>query len=168
MQLVQRGGTHPHPVTDALLRQKHGLRTPEDVERSYEDAAEVEAAILLTKGLQGGWWPQKPGERRRDSSQHLLKELLSTPQSRGLPPGTGEKQSPLLSCGRWFCYTALGKHSLLGSPGEGQDKASSEPPNLILQTLIQAQEACSRGVQKSSYPGCYRVPVILQGLSLWR
>lgn len=54
MQFVQRGGTHPHPVTDALLRQKHGLRTPGDVERSYEDAAEVEAAILLTKGLQSG------------------------------------------------------------------------------------------------------------------
>lgn len=77
-----------------------GLRTPGDVERSYEDAVEIEAAILSTKGLQGGWWPQKPGERRRDSPQHLLKELLSIPQSGGLLPGRGEKQPPLLSCGR--------------------------------------------------------------------
>lgn len=111
------------------------------MERSYEDAAEVEAVSLSAKGLQGGWWPQKPGDRRMDSPQHLLKELSSTPQAGGLFPGRSEKQPSLLRCGQQFCYTALGKHKamrpgLLGSLGEGQEKEGSKSLGPVLQTLI--------------------------------
>lgn len=63
--IIPKRPHRPNPVINVPLRWKHGLRNLGDVQRLF--AAEVAIVSLPTSGLQGGWWPRKPKERRMDS-----------------------------------------------------------------------------------------------------